>query len=78
MTRVTPVSGVKLNVPSSVFVSAGRYSQYLTMIFIVGYGAVGYILLHLGKNRWLAYLGLGASPSPRHSAAAAVRSRIWA
>jgi hypothetical protein len=61
MKRVTPVSGQTLVVPSSVFVSAGRYSEYLTLMFIVAYGAVGYILLHQKKGHRLAYLALAGT-----------------
>jgi hypothetical protein len=59
MDRVTPVTGQVLAVPASVFVSAGRYSQYLTLMFILAYGTAGYILLHTDKSRRLAYLCLG-------------------
>jgi|SRR5580698_2635951 hypothetical protein len=59
MDRVTPVSNQILHVPSSVFVSAGRYGQYLIVIFAVAMGTVGYVLLHEAKQRWLAYVGLG-------------------
>jgi hypothetical protein len=59
MERVTPVTGQKLAVPSSVFVSAGRYSEYLTMIFPIAFGTAGYILLHTERSKWLAYIGLG-------------------
>lgn len=59
MDRVTPVSNQILHVPSSVFVSAGRYSQYLVVVFVIAMGTVGYLLLHTVKRRSFAYLGLG-------------------
>jgi hypothetical protein len=59
MDRVTPVSNQLLHIPSSVFVSAGRYSQYLVVIFVVAMGTVGYLLLFNAKRRVLAYIGLG-------------------
>jgi hypothetical protein len=59
MDRVTPVTGQILAVPSSVFVSAGRYSAYLTLMFVVALGTAGYILLHTDKSRRLVYLALG-------------------
>lgn len=59
MDRVTPVTGQILSVPSSVFVSAGRYGEYLTLMFILAFGSAGYILLHTDRGRRLAYIGLG-------------------
>jgi preprotein translocase subunit SecG len=59
MERITPVSGQHLAVPSSVFVSAGRYSEYLMLIYVVAFGTAGYILLHTDRGRKLAYLALG-------------------
>jgi len=58
MDRFTPVSNQLLHVPSSVFVSAGRYGQYLVVVFAIAMGTVGYLLLHSVKRRLLAYLGL--------------------
>jgi len=57
MDRITPVTGQKLAVPSSVFVSAGRYSEYLTLMFVLAYGTAGYILLHTERSRRLASIG---------------------
>ena len=31
--------------PSSVFVSDGRFAWYLTMVWLIGLGAVGYLVL---------------------------------
>jgi hypothetical protein len=59
MERVTPVSGQVLNVPSSVFVSAGRYSQYLIIMFVFAMGSVGYILLSKVRGAAVAYVALG-------------------
>jgi hypothetical protein len=60
MDRVTPVSGLRLSVPSSVFVSAGRYSAYLLLMFVIAFGTVGYVLIQGNeKGRKLAFLALG-------------------
>jgi hypothetical protein len=59
MDRITPVTKQLVHVPSSVFVSAGRYSQYLIVIFVVAMGTVGYLLLHSTRGRKFAYVGLG-------------------
>jgi hypothetical protein len=61
MDRVTPVSNQVLHVPSSVFVSAGRYSQYLVVVFAIAMGTVGYLLVHTVKRRLFAYIGLAGA-----------------
>jgi hypothetical protein len=59
MDRVTPISGQVLAVPSSVFVSAGRYDQYLILMFVIALGSAGYILLHTEKSRLLTMTSIG-------------------
>jgi hypothetical protein len=53
-------TGQVFNLPDSVFVSSGRYSEYLTIAFIIAMGAVGYLLLYTRQNRrWmLTVIGL--------------------
>jgi len=47
-------TGQLFNLPDSVFVSSGRYSQYLSIAFIIAVGAVGYLLLHSKRHRkWM-------------------------
>src|SRR5712692_1639147 len=43
-TRYTPLTGVAVSRPSSVFVSDGRFASYLAMIWVFGLGAAGYLL----------------------------------
>jgi hypothetical protein len=54
--KVTPITQQLLSLPSSVFVSAGRFSQYLTVALIVAMGSAGYLLLHTKKSRNLVFL----------------------
>jgi hypothetical protein len=59
LTKVTPLSNQFFSLPSSVFVSSGRYSAYLIVAFIVVLGSSGYLLLSTTRNRKLVYLVLG-------------------
>ena len=57
--KVTPITQQILHLPSSVFVSAGRYDQYLFSSVVLGLGAAGYLLLHGGRGRRLVLVSLG-------------------
>ncbi len=48
--RTAPISGTVVSAPTSVFVSAGRFSMYLVLVWILSFGTVGYQLLR--KGRW--------------------------
>src|SRR4029077_5014010 len=56
----TNFTGQIFNLPDSVFVCSGRYSEYLDIAFIIGLGTLGYLMLHTIRNRkWvLAALSL--------------------
>ena len=57
--RLTP-SGLAVTRPPSVFVSDGRFAQYIILTFILGLGTVGYFLLRGGRRgRNLALLAVG-------------------
>ncbi len=43
--KITPISGVFFSLPPSVFVSSGRFDQYLIVAFVVVLGAAAYLLL---------------------------------
>ncbi|MGA2647030.1 MAG: hypothetical protein ABSF15_20140 [Candidatus Sulfotelmatobacter sp.] len=58
MTRFTP-SGVAVPRPPSVFVSDGRYAEYILLAFILGLGTVGYLLLRGKDGRKLVFLCMG-------------------
>jgi len=57
--KVTPITQQILHLPSSVFVSAGRYGQYLFSSVVLGLGAVGYVLLQGGRRKWFVFTSLG-------------------
>ncbi len=44
-TRHTPITGVAVSRPSSVFVSDGRFASYLSMMWVIGIGAASYLML---------------------------------
>jgi hypothetical protein len=52
-------TGQVFNLPDSVFVSSGRYSEYLTISFIIALGAMGYLLLYTLRNRKLVLITIG-------------------
>lgn len=57
--KVTPLTHRILSLPSSVFVSSGRFSQYLTVAAILMMGAAGYLLLHTTRSRKLIFTAFG-------------------
>jgi hypothetical protein len=57
--KSTMITGEAFNLPDSVFVSAGRYSEYLAIAFIVTMGAVGYLLLHTRRSRKWMFASIG-------------------
>jgi len=61
LVRMTP-SGLAVPRPPSVFVSDGRFAQYILLTFILGLGLAGYLLLRGKGGRKLVFpaLGLGA------------------
>jgi hypothetical protein len=57
--KVTPLTGQILSLPSSVFVSSGRFSQYMIVAGILLMGAAGYLVLYTRRNRKLILLMFG-------------------
>lgn len=59
--KVTPLTNQLLSLPSSVFVSAGRFGSFLILAFILVIGASGYLILYLhkGRSRNLVLLATG-------------------
>ena len=57
--RYTPLTNQLVSIPSSIFVSAGRYSLYLVVAFVLAVGTAGYLLLYTTKNRKFVFLTLG-------------------
>jgi hypothetical protein len=68
LTRKAPITGEIVMRPSSVFVSDGRFAAYMILMFIVGMGAAGYLLLRTHKGRRVVF------PAIALSAVAAVMS----
>jgi hypothetical protein len=56
--KVTPISNQVFSLPASVFVSNGRFANYLTLIFIIALGAAGYLVLHTIKSRKLVFCSI--------------------
>jgi hypothetical protein len=57
--RVSPVTHELVTATSSVFVSTGRFSFYLIMLWILALGAEGYLLLGRRRGALLGLAGVG-------------------
>jgi len=55
--RYAPITGVEIYRPTSVFVSDGRFSWYLILAWLIGLGAVGYLVLRRQRGRHLIFVG---------------------
>jgi hypothetical protein len=53
--KVTPLTGQLFSLPSSVFVSSGRFAFYLVFAFILAIGTAGYLLLYTRRYRTLIF-----------------------
>src|SRR6266446_8892121 len=56
--RVSPISGLLSYRPTSVFVSTGRFSNFLLVSLLLIVGFLGYLLLRHKKGRNLAFFSL--------------------
>ncbi|MBI3669968.1 MAG: hypothetical protein HY237_09350 [Acidobacteria bacterium] len=59
LTRQAPISGELVPVPTSVFVSGGRFSWYLILAWIMFMGTQGYLLLRGGRRVLFGFVGIG-------------------
>jgi hypothetical protein len=57
--RFSPVTHKEIFAPSSVFVSAGRFSYYLILLWILAMGAQGYLLLSRKPGANYGFWGIG-------------------
>jgi hypothetical protein len=57
--KVTPLTQQILSLPTSVFVSSGRFALYLTLAEILVMGSAGYLLLYTKRSRGLMFLVFG-------------------
>jgi hypothetical protein len=55
LNKVTPLTYQIFSLPDSVFVSAGRFGEYLIAAFILSLGTAAYLLLSTHRNRILAF-----------------------
>lgn len=58
LSKVSPLSGEVFGLPSSVFVSSGRFAAYLIIAFIVVMGTAAYFILHTKQYRKLVFVAL--------------------
>jgi hypothetical protein len=56
--RVSPVSGLIMYRPTSVFVSTGRFGNFLLVTWLLVFGFSGYLLLRHKRGRALAFVAL--------------------
>jgi len=61
LTRKAPISGILVPRPTSVFVSDGRFASYMVLMFIIGAGAAGYLLMRTRKGRLVVFLSIALS-----------------
>lgn len=59
--RVAPISGLIAYRPNSVFVSAGRFTNFLTLSWLLAFGFSGYLLLRHRGGRKLAFVSLSVA-----------------
>jgi hypothetical protein len=57
--RVSPISGLSAYRPTSVFVSASRFGDFLILGWLITLGYGGYLLLRSRRGRTLAFTTLG-------------------
>jgi hypothetical protein len=57
--RISPISGAVAYRPTSVFVSAGRFQDFLVVSWPISLGFCGYLLLRSRKGRALAFTTAG-------------------
>ena len=57
--RTAPISGLVAYRPTSVFVSSGRFQDFLIISWVISLGYAAYLLLRSRRGRFLAFLTLG-------------------
>jgi hypothetical protein len=57
--RVSPISGLLAYRPTSVFVSAGRFQDFLILAWVISLGYSGYLILRSRQGRTLAFSTVG-------------------
>jgi len=59
--RISPISGLSLYRPTSVFVSGGRYADYLGIAWILALGFTGYLLFRQKQGRVVAFIAVAVT-----------------
>ena len=59
--RVSPISGIRVYRPNSVFVSTGRFGDLLIVAWLLVFGFSGYLLLRDRRGRLFAFLALAVT-----------------
>ena len=59
--RMAPISGTIVYRPNSVFVSDGRYANFLLVFWMIIFGFSGYLLLRHRRGRALAFVSLAVA-----------------
>jgi hypothetical protein len=59
--RVAPISGVSVYRPTSVFVSLGRFGNFLIVSWLMVFGFSGYLLLRRPRGRIFVFLALAVT-----------------
>ncbi len=57
--RESPISHIRISLPTATFVSTGRFAWYLILAWILTLGTAGYLLLHSRRGRKLAFPAVG-------------------
>ena len=57
--KVTPITGQVFSLPTSVFVSSGRFGFYMMLAVILVIGTAGYLLLNTKRNRLIVFASVG-------------------
>ncbi len=57
--RASPISGQLAYRPTSVFVSTGRFSNFVIVSWVLALGFGGYMLLRSRRRHWIAFLPVG-------------------
>jgi len=61
--RMSPISGYVMYRPTSVFVSAGRFADFLLVTWLLVFGFSGYLLLRHKRGRAFAFVVIGLTAS---------------
>lgn len=59
LSKVSPLSGRVFSLPDSVFVSSGRFAQYLIVAAILAIATAAYLVLYTRRNRKLVFVVIG-------------------